>query len=597
MKNIYSDLKILLSKDLFKIYLLFFASLLSTLFEVVSIGSIPVFVMIITDLDLVFSKISQIHYLKFILNFGHAKVVIFGAIALMFMFLFKNLYLLLLLFFQGKLLMRLRAKTSNNIFSHYILLSYEKLINRNPAILIRTIESDIGNSFTYIQSLLMLVRESLILISLFLLLIFSNPFISSISILSLGMPVLIFYYFYRNKLKVKGKLLQIEQGKKLKIINQSLGSFKELKIMRRENFFLNNFKEINLNAEKLNFFNYIITSTPRLFLEVTALLSVVVVSALLYIIESNAQSIIPLISLLAVTAVRLIPALNVITSSLTTLRFKRPSFELIIDEIKKLKKSLELQSKQNLNKENYNKKFEFNNQISLENISFSYFDASKVALENINFKVKKGSKVGIIGRSGAGKSTLVDLILGLLKPQKGEIYLDKYKIDEVSESWQSQIGYIQQDIYLLDDTIKNNISFGIKKDNIDENLINKVVKIAQLEKFINSLPNRLDTIIGNRGIKISGGERQRVAIARALYNNPQVIILDEATSALDIDNENKILNEINENLSDKTMIVISHRNNTVKNCDNIFVLENGKIIDNGSFPDVMGRNSFLREIN
>ena len=597
MKNIYRDLKILLSKDLFKIYLLFFASLLSTLLEVVSIGSIPVFVMIITDLDLIFSKISQIHYLKFILNFEHSKVVIFASIALMFIFLFKNLYLFLLLFFQGKLIMRLRAKTSNNIFSHYISWPYEKFINRNPAIVIRTIESDIGNTFNYIQSLLMLVRESLILISLFLLLIFANPFISSISILSLGIPVLFFYYFYRNKLKVKGKLLQIELGKKLKIINQSLGSFKELKIMRRENFFLNNFQEINLNSEKLSFFSYIITSTPRLFLEVTALLSVVVVSAILYIIENNTQSIIPLISLLSVTAIRLIPALSVITTSLTTLRFKRPSFELIVDEIKELKKSLELQSKQNLNKENYNKKFEFNNQISLENISFSYFDVSKVAVENINFKVKKGSKVGIIGRSGSGKSTLVDLILGLLKPQKGEIYLDNYKIDEVSERWQSQVGYIQQDIYLLDDTIKNNISFGIEKDKIDEKLINKVVTIAQLEKFINSLPNRLDTIVGNRGIKISGGERQRIAIARALYNNPQVIILDEATSALDIYNENKILNEINENLSDKTMIVISHRNNTVKNCDTIFVMENGKIIDNGSFPDVMDRNSFLREIN
>ena len=184
MKNIYSDLKILLSKDFFKIYLLFFASLLSTLFEVISIGSIPIFVMIITDLDLILSKISQIHYLKFILNFGHSKIVIFGAIALMLIFLFKNLFLLLLLFFQGKLLMRLKTKTSNNIFSHYISLSYEKLINRNPAILVRTIESDIGNSFTYIQSLLMLVRESLILISLFLLLIFSNLLISSISILS-----------------------------------------------------------------------------------------------------------------------------------------------------------------------------------------------------------------------------------------------------------------------------------------------------------------------------------------------------------------------------------------------------------------------------
>jgi len=410
----------------------------------------------------------------------------------------------------------------------------------------------------------------------------------------LGIPLIVFYYTYRNALKVKGKLFLLEAGKKLKLINQALASFKELKISNREKFFLRSFNFINLGLEKLGLFNYLITSIPRLFLEVTALLSVVVVSVLLYLVEDNTYSIIPLISLLAVTAVRLIPSLNAITTSLTTLRFRKPSFELIVHEIKKLKENKNSEIKEKLIVEN-KKTFNFKDELIIKNVNFKYLDANKAVLENLDLKIKKGSKVGIIGRSGAGKSTLVDLILGLLKPQKGQIYVDDNKLHEVVNSWQGQIGYIPQEIYLLDDSIKNNIAFGIEKENINDELINNVVKVAQLEELVLSLPNKLETVIGNRAVKLSGGEKQRIAIARAVYNNPEILILDEATSALDIDNENKILDEINRNLSDKTIIIISHRNNTVKNCDIIYVMEDGKIIDNGKFQDVMKRNSFLKE--
>jgi len=593
MQVFYTKLKSLFSKNTYKLYLLFVANLFSTFLEVFSIGSIPVFVMMITDVDLVLSKISEISYLTFILKYEDSQLIIFSAIFLLLIFLFKNLYLLFVLYFQGKLIMNLRLKISTNIFSYYILMPYEELINKNPAIVIRTIESDVSNTFVYIQSFFTIIRESLILVSIFILLFITNFFISSISILTLGVPLIIFWYTYRNALKVKGKLFLIESGKKLKLINQSLASFKELKISNRENYFLKSFTFITQGLEKLGFFNYLITAIPRLFLEVTALLSVVVVSVLLYLIENDTQSIIPLISLLAVTAVRLIPSLNAITTSLTTLRFRKPSFELIVNEINKLKEK-NFQIKETTVNVN-NKNFEFKNELIVKNVYFKYQDANKAVLENLNFKIKKGSKVGIIGRSGAGKSTLVDLILGLLNPQEGQIYVDDNKLHEVVDSWQGKIGYIPQEIYLLDDSIKNNIAFGIPKENINEELINNVLKVAQLEKLVHSLPDKLETIIGNKGIKLSGGEKQRIAIARAVYNNPEILILDEATSALDIDNENKILAEINQNLSDKTTIIISHRNNTVKNCDIIYVMEDGKIIDNGKFQDVMKRNSFLKE--
>ena len=593
----YKNIKSLFSKETYKLYIMLLLNLISTVLEVFSIGLIPVFVVIITDLDLLLSKISGIEILDFVSNLSHSKIVTISALSLITIFIIKNLFLLFVLFFQGKLIMKLRSQTSNKLFSRYIFMSYEKLINKNPAILIRTIENDIGNAFTYIQAFLMLIREILILVSLLLLLFFTNYLISTVSILSLGFPVIIFYYFYRSKLKIKGKQLQIYLGNKLKTINQALGSFKELKIMNRENFFKKNFEKINLRSEQLNFFSYMVTSTPRLFLEVTALLSVALVSVILFIVENNPDSIVPLISLLAVTAIRLIPSLNIITSSLTTLRFKKPSFELISEELHDFKNTPKDNQILVSNKKISQRKINFENELFLQNLYFNYLNTDKNVLKNIDLKIQKGSKVGIIGRSGAGKSTLVDLILGLLKPNKGKIFIDNIKLDEVAESWQKKIGYIPQDIYLLDDSIRNNISFGIDEDQVNENLINKAIKMAQLEKLILSLPEKENTIVGNRGVKLSGGEKQRISIARAIYNNPEILILDEATSALDIENENKILAEMSENLSEKTSIIISHRNNTVKGCDIIYVIENGMIIDNGNFDEVMKRNSFLKETN
>ena len=228
-------------------------------------------------------------------------------------------------------------------------------------------------------------------------------------------------------------------------------------------------------------------------------------------------------------------------------------------------------------------------------MSFNYDNREKIAVNNINIDIKKGSIVGIIGKSGSGKSTLVDIILGLIDPKKGNVYIDDKNIDSFKKSWQKQIGYIPQDIYLLDDSIMNNIVFGIDESEINENLINDVIKLAQLEKLINSLPNKLETVVGNRGVKLSGGERQRIGIARALYKNPNIMIFDEATSALDIENENMILEEIYENKKEKTILIISHRNNTVKYCDVIYVMEEGKIVDQGSFKQIMEKNHNLRE--
>ena len=583
-------------KQLTKLYLILFASILATFFEVVGIGSIPVFAMLIIDVESLINNISTYISIDLINEIDRKTLQITGACLLVSIFVFKNLYLFLLMFFQGKLLKELRSSTSNKLYHYYIYMPYIKHLNRNPSLLIRTITADTGLAFVYIQSFIMLIRESLILVALFIFLLFVDPLITFFSLFFLGAPVLSFYTFYKKKLKSKGKNLQIVLGEEIKTVNQSLGAIKETKLFNKEYHFLSYFKKLIQNKESLQFFSYLISTSPRLFLEVVALFSVAMISATLIFLGKTSTAILPLISLFAVSMVRFIPALNVITSSLTTIRFRQPSFDLVAKEIKNLE-SIPILLKKDRSTQNEANNFKFNDCILMKDISFDYEEGRRTTLKNINIQIKKGKSVGIIGKSGSGKSTLVDIMLGLLEPQKGGVYLDNKNIKNELSLWQKQIGYIPQDIYLLDDTIKKNITFGLKDDEIDEKLLSQTLKIAQLKNFVDTLPETINTFVGHRGLKLSGGERQRIGIARAMYNSPKIIVFDEATSSLDIENENKILNEIYENRDDKTLLIISHRNNTVKYCDLIYVLEDGKLIDQGSFKEIINKYGYLKETN
>jgi ABC-type multidrug transport system fused ATPase/permease subunit len=583
-------------KQLFKLYLVLLASIFATFFEVIGIGSIPVFAMLITDVEGLINNISQYISIDFINEIDRKTLQITAACLLVLIFLFKNLFLFLLLFLQGKLLKELRSATSNKLYHYYIYMPYIKHLNHNPSILIRSVTSDIKAAFVFIQSYIMMIRESLILAALFIFLVVVDPLISFFLLFFLGIPVISFYNFYKKILKSKGKYLQTLLGDEIKTVNQSLGAIKETKLFNKEYHFLSYFKNLVQKKENLSFFAYLISGSPRLFLEVMALFSVALISAFLILFGKTPEAILPLISLFAVSAVRFIPALNVITASLTTIRFLQPSFDLVTKEIKKLKSSSIL-FKRDTTTQIEAKNFKLNDAIIMKDISFDYEEGMRATLRNINLQVKKGKSVGIIGKSGSGKSTLVDIMLGLLEPQKGGVYFDDKNIKNELSLWQKQIGYIPQDIYLLDDSIKKNITFGLKDDEIDEKLLLQSLKIAQLKDLVDTLPDAIDTIVGNKGVKLSGGERQRVGIARAMYNLPKILVFDEATSSLDIENENKILDEIYENKDDKTLIIISHRNNTVKYCDLIYVLEDGKLIDQGSFKEIFNKHGYLKEMN
>jgi len=589
--KIYKDLKILFDKkQKIKIIFIIFLNLLMPFFEIIGIGSIPAFAVLIIDTDNFLSILSSYISVDFLYQMTRTNLVIMAASGLALIFLIKNLYLFFVIYFQGSTIRKLRYETSLKLFKYYINLPYIEHKNKDPAVLIRTIEADILYSFVYIAANLTLVREALILFSIFMLLLVADPLISSFTLILLGLPIILFYLFYRKILTKRGKIGQELMGKKFKTINQSLGLIKETKILHRENFFFDKFAKITRESENINFFTSLVTSTPRLFLEVLALVGVAVVCVVLISLGRPPDTILPIVSLLAISVVRFIPGLNAITASLTTIKFRKPSFGLIVKEIN----NLNLSKEENF-KINHEKEINLKNEIIIKDVSFDYKSENKSILNNINMKIKKSTSVGIIGRSGSGKSTLVDIILGLLEPKSGKILVDGIDIKYNKHLWQKNIGYIPQDIYILDDTIKNNITFGIEEDKVDYKLLSETIKVAQLETFVKFSKNKLDTIVGNRGTKISGGEKQRIGIARALYNKPKILIFDEATSALDIDNENKILEEIYDGLNDKTIIIISHRNNTVKYCDTIYVMEQGETIDHGPYKEIMDKYKYLKD--
>ena len=568
---------------------LFFGSIISSFFELIGIGSIPVFAMIIIDLNLIKSKFPSFVDQNLLDQFSQNQMALFGALALVIIFSLKNLYLALMAYFQGKVTKTLRSNLGLRLFKTYINTRYIFHLQRNPAELLRGITADVNNTIDLILSIIILFREILLLVLVFSLLFYADPFISFSVFVFLTSFVGLFFFLTKKRLKTIGKMIQYFAGRQIKIVNQGFGAIKEVKILNKEKYVEKIFKQNIDEIEKNHLIVFFLNAMPRLFLEVISVIAVVVVSTISVFMYASTALMIPLIALLAVSAVRLIPAFGAIAMSLTTIRAKIPAFDFVSKEISELENTNII-----LNQEN-EKEIKFFKDIHVKKVNFRYPNTNAYSIIDFNLSINSGKKIGFIGSSGAGKSTFVNLLLGLLQPTDGKILIDGKDISENLRNWQSQIGYVSQDIYLLDDTIRNNIAFGQSSTSINSEYLLSAIKTAQLENFVNSLPNGEETIIGNRGVKISGGQKQRIGIARALYNKPRVLIFDEATSSLDLENERKIMDKIYQSNKELTFIIISHRNNTVKNCDLIYVFDNGKLIDKGSYEEILNKHNYLQE--
>ena len=436
------------------------------------------------------------------------------------------------------------------------------------------------------------IRETLIISAIFILLLLVNPTMSLMIFLMVLLFVIIFNYLTKRKITHLSKLAQVHTAHQIKIINQVFGAIKDTKILNREEYFINEFNNETKVIERVNFFSKVISLIPRLSIEILGVLTILFITSFFIISGYSTDTMIPILSLLGVATIRIIPCFNIISGTIPPARRAYVSFDLVVNELINLEKHNN--NKNNFEEIDKSEDYVLNKGIEIKNISYEYPNSKKNTLKNISFTIKPGSLFGIIGATGAGKSTLIDIILGLLEPSDGEVNVDSKNIKKNYRMWQKQIGYIPQDIYIIDDTISRNVAFGISDNDIDEKSVERSIKLAQLSDFVINLPQGLETFVGNRGIRLSGGQRQRLGIARALYRQSKILILDEATSSLDIETEKNLINDIESLSGEYTIIIVTHRLSTIKNCDDVILLSEGKLIDKGKLDNFVLRHQNLK---
>jgi ABC-type multidrug transport system fused ATPase/permease subunit len=495
-------------------------------------------------------------------------------------YVFKNVFLAASTWIQRGFLTRVTSRIAARILEVYIRQPYAFHLRKNSSTLIRNTQDASMLVAGGVEPMLTILTEGLIAFALFTVLVVVEP-VGTICVIGvLLFATFIFQKFFDQKLQRWGALRQIQKGSIIQTIQQGLGAVKDVQVLGREEWFVNEHRERQtLDANLLRRINTV-QAIPRLWLEVMAMAGLAGLVAIMLATGKDIDKIIPTVGLFAVTSFKVLPSINKMVSSKQTLKVSRSTIETIHHDL-----DLPIA----VNSPNRNVDFQFEN-VVVDHLDFKYEQSENLVLSNINVRILSGEAVGFVGQSGSGKSTLIDIVLGLLEPQNGSVLINGQTIESVKRSWQQQIGYIPQTIFLMDDSLRRNVAIGIADAEIDEVAISEALKSAQLEEFIGSLPEGLDTVVGERGVRLSGGQRQRIGIARALYHRPSVLVLDEATSSLDTETEHGVMQAVQALQGDKTVIIVAHRLSTVEYCDRLYRLDAGRIVDEGTFGEVMNRS-------
>ncbi len=499
-------------------------------------------------------------------------------IALIGAFVLKNLFLFLQNVVQLKFVYTNQFATSRRMMINFMKRPYEYYLNADTAVIQRNITSDVNNMYGLILSVLQLISEGVVFACLVaVLLVVDAKMIMTIAVLLVAVLFLI---------KVVLKPIMVKAGQEnqdyysglYKWIEQSVMGIKEIKIANKEQYFINEYAKCGfgyVNAvQKYNLFN----STPRLLIETVCIAGLVIYMMIVMLQGATVTEMLPQLTTFGLAAMRLIPSANRINNYLTSISYFEPFFMGVSDHLQEeIHDENMVYDVEAYEHKKQVEKLDVKKTIKLEDITYKYPNSEQLIFDHADMEIPIGAAVGIVGSSGSGKTTVVDILLGLLELQTGTIYADGVNVKDNYEAWLKNIGYIPQTIFMIDSTIRKNVAFGIADEEIDDDRVWAVLKEAQLDEFVRSLPEGLDTGIGERGIRLSGGQRQRIGIARALFEDPEVLVLDEATSALDNDTEAAIMESINRLHGKKTLIIIAHRLQTIEKCDIVYRVENGKV--------------------
>ena len=495
-------------------------------------------------------------------------LIIFSLISIFVLYTIKTTLMLIISWYQAKFQFKIQAEIAIKLFTFYLRAPYSLHLEKNSSDMIRGVISDVGLFRNIINQTLLFITSFLIFLFIFFLLILIEPIGAFIVFLILGGAGSILFISSKKYIKKIGIQRQLHDGLQIQQMNQGLGAIKEVKVSNRENFFTDNFNFHNIGLSQVGAKQAFIASIPRLGVEFIAMLTLCLFIVILINSEKPLSSLIPIIGIFGGAAFRLIPSFNAMIVAIQSIRYFMPSLNNLHSSLKDFK----FIEKKIIKKEQLDFK-----ELKIENLTFGYENTSKDIFSNINLNIKKGEFVGIIGESGVGKTTLIDNIIGLLEPTSGKISFDNKNSRDYIDLWKTNIGYIPQEVYLTDDSIKNNIIFGLEGSEIYKEKLTKAIEMAEIYSFINSLPLKENTIIGERGARISGGQKQRIGIARALYLNPAILIMDESTSNLDELTESEILKTLMAQKGKITVIFITHRISTLKTCDSIYKLDKSLI--------------------
>ena len=541
---------------------------------------IPVVTVLLTP-EKVQEYIDQYDFLSKICTTLHItsvnQIAVSLLLLLMAVYVIKNVYLLFLVYRQNTFITQNRNNMISRVMAEFLNRPYEEYLGADIPTVFRITDSDIPQTFALMLALLSLASEVVVSCLIFLVLLIQNVQMTLFVMLVFGVLTLVIVKVLKPRLNRIGARNQAIQSRIAKWRIQATYGLKDVKVLNREDFFVRNYYETGKTGANVARNYAVLNNTPRLLIETIFIVSMLGYIAIYINGGGDVSEMMTTIATFGVAAIRVLPSVNRINTYITEIAYATPSLNFVYENLQQGMKTDAMLAERKANSQK--EKLKLEDKIELNHISFHYPDSDKNIFTDAHMVVPKGKSVGIIGSSGAGKSTIVDILLGLLHAQEGQITCDGVDIFKNYESWLAQIGYIPQSIYLIDESIRDNIAFGIDEDKIDEKRIWEVLEEAQLKEFIEELPEGLDTTIGDRGIRLSGGQRQRIGIARALYHDPEILVFDEATSALDNETEAAVMEAVNSFHGKKTMVIIAHRLNTIEKCDMIYKVENEKIVE------------------
>lgn len=583
MKNVgfFRKIYFLLGKDQKKLFGMMVLFIILSLLDAVGIALIGPYVSVILDpLTLQDNEVIQEALKLAGLSLNEYGLQIAFSVAIIFVFLFKSIAGIFILWVVATFSYRQQVRIRSTLMHYYQSMFYIDYIGRNSSEYLYSIQA-LASLFTgkVLMTGLKTISDIFIVIAIVIVLGMTDALLLSVLLVLLGLAVFVYDRTLRKKIQDYGEKSNTASTQMVKGINEGIEGMKELRILGKQKYFHDVVRNSAINYANNLKMTDILSTVPRYLVEfvVIGFLALMVIIEL--VLTGNITKLIPILAMFAVAALRLVPSVHSISTGLVHLHFNRNTVSLLYQDMKKAKDLIDKNEKV-ISKDVTEQEF---NEISLQSIKYKYASDLDPVLNGISISIKKGESIGLMGSSGSGKTTLIDVLLGLLEPQEGEILFNGKDIKDCLDDWQNKVAYLPQEIFIIDDTLKSNIALGVDPSEIDNNRLFETIRRTRLKKLIESLPEGIETPLGEHGIRLSGGQRQRIALARALYHNRNVLIMDEATSSLDNETEREIVDEIQMLKGKTTMLVIAHRYQTLEHCDPIYRLEEGKIVEVTNF--------------